>query len=312
VVPWPHPNFDFSGPQSLDQDWWNQGWPVDYAGDFGIKNGTAPDNQASQKLTLNAGQNMTAGASANIGYISPENPQDKVGGFGRILIEQTRQAYNAAHPGEGLPDPAPGQPVWVAYDALRAGDGYGGSDPQNPLLAMRADLIGVNHLPVPGSLIWTAAPDAERKIPNDSTWRTYKIGNFDGFPEKVYMGIGISMDASPAGFGATTGPVTVWIDNVRVIYMAIDPDACAHDPVFDVDDDGDVDHADFGVFQACLTGANDPGGIFSTLFADCQCMDVAGVGGQPDDAIDQQDYAIFDNCATGPAPAVAVDPACDG
>jgi len=82
---------------------------------------------------------------------------------------------------------------------------------------------------------------------------------------------------------------------------------CTHDPVFDVDDDGDVDQADFAAFQTCFTGAGGEG--FESLSVDCQCMDVTGVSGTPDQAIAGDDYGIFEQCASGPG--VPGNDACD-
>ena len=79
--------------------------------------------------------------------------------------------------------------------------------------------------------------------------------------------------------------------------------------MFDVDDDGDVDQLDFGVFQACLTGVGGEG--FETLPIECQCMDR-----QPapypdgDQAISQEEFLIFQRCATGPSIG-GLDPDCD-
>ena len=332
-VPFAHPNYDAYGPESLDDNWWNQGYPADYAGSFQHHNdpGPFPPNFGSQSIVVG---NITTGLrndffskieSANIGYISPEDPQDSVGGgFGRILVEQLRQAY-------ALPAPDPSNSeAYLAYDARRVGDGFGGSDPANPGLAMRADLIGVDHQPVPSSLSVVYRPDSERMIPNDGEWATYIIADLNGVPEKLYLGLGVRLDASSQGFPADmTQTVTVWVDNLRLVYWAvavpevcdngIDDDldgltdcddsdceempactGCQHNPVFDVDDDGDVDHEDFGVLQTCITGTNDPGGVFDTLSEDCKCMDRTGQGGAPDNAVDQQDIAIFEACATGP------------
>jgi hypothetical protein len=82
---------------------------------------------------------------------------------------------------------------------------------------------------------------------------------------------------------------------------------CKHDPVFDVDDDLDVDHEDFGFLQVCFT--DDVGTGFDSLPVDCQCMDLTGPGGTPDNALTQTDYGIFEACASGPG--VIADPACD-
>lgn len=86
---------------------------------------------------------------------------------------------------------------------------------------------------------------------------------------------------------------------------------CSHDPVFDVDDDADVDQADFGVLQACFTGAGDPGRLFDSLSLDCQCMDLTGTNGLPDQAIGPADLLVFMRCYTGPAMSTLLDPGCD-
>ena len=87
--------------------------------------------------------------------------------------------------------------------------------------------------------------------------------------------------------------------------------ACTHDPVFDVDDDGDVDQTDFGVWQLCLTGPDPDALDFFSLPVDCQCMDVSSEAGLPDQAISQDDFRIFKRCATGPALPMRLDQNCD-
>ncbi|GMU21724.1 MAG: hypothetical protein AMXMBFR13_18140 [Phycisphaerae bacterium] len=331
-VPYPFPNMDYFGPQSVDDDWSNGGYPVDYAGDFGIHNdpGPFPPNQASQKFTLPVGQ-FGGQEAAILGYISPADPQVKVSIFGQIDIEALRIAY-------GLPEPAPGTGAYMAVDVRRVGDGTGGTDPQNPGIRMRTDLIAVTHQPVPSDVVGTYEPDETRMIPNDSEWHTYRVASFNKLPEKTYMGVGITMISGTGSYPISiTEPVDVWIDNLRIVYLAVpqpevcdnevdddldglvdcdDSDCagsgictgCFHDPVFDVDDDNDVDQTDFGFFQACYTGAGDPGNVFASLSAECQCMDIAGVSG-PDNAIDQQEFGRFQLCISGPE--LPVDPACD-
>jgi len=75
---------------------------------------------------------------------------------------------------------------------------------------------------------------------------------------------------------------------------------CPHDPVFDFDDDGDVDQDNFGVMQACISGPGSglrPG-------ADCACADW-----DDDLDVDDADLEAFDACASGPA--ITADPTCD-
>jgi hypothetical protein len=66
----------------------------------------------------------------------------------------------------------------------------------------------------------------------------------------------------------------------------------------DFDQDGDVDQADFGWFQACFTG---PGAIQT----DAAC---AGAKLDTDDDVDQDDFTVFRRCLTGPGEIA--DPGC--
>jgi hypothetical protein len=85
------------------------------------------------------------------------------------------------------------------------------------------------------------------------------------------------------------------------------PDLCEacvqHDPFADADGDNDVDQEDFGIFQACFTDTDDPGGAFDPVL--CSCLDQ-----DDDDDVDQQDLLAFELCASGPE--VNAVPSCDG
>ncbi len=73
----------------------------------------------------------------------------------------------------------------------------------------------------------------------------------------------------------------------------------------DADRDGDVDMSDFAAFQACMTGADDPQGIFDGVL--CGCFDRGG--DQPADGdIDASDLSVFVNCLSGEA--IAPPPEC--
>jgi hypothetical protein len=108
------------------------------------------------------------------------------------------------------------------------------------------------------------------------------------------------------------------IKEIDVLPPSADPSPC-HNPVFDVagagpqgdQPDGAVDQEDFAVYQACFTGAGDPGGVFAGLSQVCKCMDVTGNAGVPDQAISQDDFGRFEQCATGPSPSSPVNPNCD-
>lgn len=62
-----------------------------------------------------------------------------------------------------------------------------------------------------------------------------------------------------------------------------------HPPFADFDEDGDVDHDDFGGFQKCVTGPN--GGVP----IGCECFNR-----DSDTDVDEDDFAAFSACVTGP------------
>ena len=84
--------------------------------------------------------------------------------------------------------------------------------------------------------------------------------------------------------------------------FAMTGDPCS-DPFADADDDGDVDQADFAVWQVCLS----PTGPVPTNPEYCRCFDRDGGSGDGD--IDLQDYQAFEQCSSGPG--VPAQPACD-
>ncbi|MDM8006909.1 MAG: hypothetical protein QUV05_12290 [Phycisphaerae bacterium] len=68
---------------------------------------------------------------------------------------------------------------------------------------------------------------------------------------------------------------------------------------FDVDDDGDVDQADFGRFQDCMTTPGD-----RYVRADCWRMDA-----DDDQDVDRDDHDRFEQCGSGPG--ISAAPQCD-
>jgi len=338
----PFPNMDVYGSKSVDQDWANRGWSADFAEDYVIKNGVEPANQASQRFEFRAGQVLDDHEwpfpEVTLGYISPENPQEQVDNWGYMRIEQIRQQYNANHPDTPLPEPILDAPAYLTVDVRRVGDGFGGTDPNNPLLAMYPDSDLLWYQPEPTGLVVTKPDPSTRMIPNDATWHTYRIANFDRYPTKLLMQLRIDLDGTSQGFPATTTQgVQIWLDNLRLVYTAYPfPENCSNGSdddgdgkfdcddedcyftescpcnplvIFDIDNDTDVDQSDFAFLQACLTGPGDPGQIFGSLSAACKCLDVAGTSGVPDFALDQQDLLAFEACASGPGVEAALD--CD-
>ncbi len=75
-----------------------------------------------------------------------------------------------------------------------------------------------------------------------------------------------------------------------------------HVPRFDADDDGDVDQVDFGVWQSCFTGVDDPDGWYDRQV--CGCMNSDG-----DADIDPDDWGAFLACLSGPGIPAPTD--CD-
>ncbi len=76
------------------------------------------------------------------------------------------------------------------------------------------------------------------------------------------------------------------------------------DPFADADEDGDVDHDDFGALQVCYTGSG-----IGPVREGCECFDRPEPT-DPDGDIDQMDLGAFENCASGPG--IQADITCDG
>lgn len=94
---------------------------------------------------------------------------------------------------------------------------------------------------------------------------------------------------------------SVFLDNA---YFAGTDDECdwLHIPVFDVDDDGNVDGDDFDAFKNCATGPHIL--LDEAASQECTCMDR-----DKDGDIDQVDFAAFQVCFSGTNGTA--DPACD-
>jgi len=98
-------------------------------------------------------------------------------------------------------------------------------------------------------------------------------------------------------------PGRSWLD------AAVPPFVPCNAPPADMDGDGDVDQADFAVFQACFTGVGAPyGGLSQT----CACVDLGDDNNDrlpdQDGDIDGFDRTAFENCASGPG--IPANPTC--
>jgi probable HAF family extracellular repeat protein len=72
-----------------------------------------------------------------------------------------------------------------------------------------------------------------------------------------------------------------------------------HTPPQDTDGDGDVDLADFGVFQSCFNGPNRPYALPVGFDNDCKCLDVDPAPNGDGD-LDLADFGKFQSCFNGP------------
>lgn len=89
-----------------------------------------------------------------------------------------------------------------------------------------------------------------------------------------------SLTCTGAG-GTWQGPCTLCVSTTC-------PQPPCPDPVFDADSDGDVDMDDFGAFQRCYTGPDQP------RTAGCHCYDRDN-----NNRVDMGDYEAFKLCASG-------------
>ncbi|GMU20641.1 MAG: hypothetical protein AMXMBFR13_07380 [Phycisphaerae bacterium] len=94
---------------------------------------------------------------------------------------------------------------------------------------------------------------------------------------------------------------TVDLENGRFHLFTAKLDFC-NDPLADIDGDGDVDHEDYGRWQACYTGVGDPRRAYDS--ADCLCFDI-----NKDNDVDEGDFAAFQACHSGPS--ITASPDCD-
>lgn len=92
-------------------------------------------------------------------------------------------------------------------------------------------------------------------------------------------------ETAVAGLDASRFPLTMQDAEATILVLDIQPL-----PKVDFDLDGDVDQADFGRFQACLTGSTIP-------VTAPQCFEAQLDG---DDDVDQADLLLFASCFTGP------------
>lgn len=322
----PNPDVLGGGDGNCEIDWLARGYAADFSADFSV----VDQGFAAQKMVIGNPLfpvTQTPFGSGDFIAISHNNPDDTCCppfNIGAVKFEEKRIA-------QGLPPAKPGTGSRIVAAFRRFGTGF--------CVTSHADTIFNPSSLQPNTLGFSTPAAATRVIADDATYHDISVLEFDGFPESLQMGFRISLGPESC---TPISIVNFHLDNARLIYTADVPDTetdcgdgidndldglidcldsdcsatqactgCAHDPVYDVDDDGDVDHEDFGIFQTCFTGTGDPGGVFAGLSEDCRCMDTTGPGNAPDNAVDQQDFGKFQACATGPEPAAPALLSCD-
>jgi hypothetical protein len=96
--------------------------------------------------------------------------------------------------------------------------------------------------------------------------------------------------------GGDNGLKAMHVDAVRNTFVP--PPPC-NTPPQDADGDGDVDLADFSLFQACFNGPNRPYALPPGFDNDCKCMDVEPAPNGDAD-LDLADFSKFQSCFNGP------------
>ncbi|HRR83688.1 MAG TPA: hypothetical protein P5316_01645 [Phycisphaerae bacterium] len=239
-----------------------------------------------------------------------------------LLIDHTSYACGLHWRGNG----SAVDPVWrpgVLQELERNG---GVHDPPNPPSTVQ---LGPEEYDAPYNVAYHVFRMTGVEIVGDggAKERVVKI-YVDERPNPVITVSGTkSAGADGLGFGATNALSWqhVWFDWItgtnagafapgeevscigRSLYLGGRYDPC-NEVFADADGDGDVDQADFAVFQLCYTGMD--GGVLTDPDY-CQCFDRRNNDNSPgqDNDVDSFDLAAFEDCASGPG--VPADPECD-
>jgi hypothetical protein len=339
-----HPDCDVFGNDSLDHQWRNNGWATDMFGDNTIHS----QGYASQAFSIGSLPGIACtnpsstvfgdGAMIWIDYDNQENPSCASG-----VTSGQKFDFEAARIAQGLPVPAPGQPGHFVL-SVRRDDVQGDGDTSDVTTTIWMDMSSLSTGStdtVVKAPVLPVAPDT----PPDEGWQDV-IVNTIANAETVYltkakMNLLVGLGPIGASVSCALGErVTVRVDDIRYVYTGMVPDAetdcangidddmdglidcadvadcngtaacpCNRVLTFDTDFDGDVDQADFAVFQACVTGPGPDNPLFASLSALCKCLDRTGPGGEKDNAIDQSDLNAFEQCASGPG--VPAETGCD-
>ena len=159
----------------------------------------------------------------------------------------------------------------------------------NPDLAdFTASIVIDGEVPPESSLTVDLVDLANAESPSPE-WNDGYVRLAVDYAGPVQSSIGVRFETfSGAGDPAWGPPIgIITFDDVELITTV----PFCPNPFADADIDGDVDHDDFGVLQACITDSDFAG----ELPSECRCLDW-----DDDGAIYQPDIAAFEDCATAP------------
>jgi hypothetical protein len=163
--------------------------------------------------------------------------------------------------------------------------GVGGSVDTGPVTGAAGSSVGTENVTL--ALTWTE-PSTSLVLWYDPT---------DGSVKLDVNGAEVAAHTQGAATGGTVNGLYVWTSNsdgLAADQMGVQSGAFAcNTPSHDIDGDGDVDLADFLVFQGCFNGPNRP--TLTGTFPSCACFDT-----ESDFDVDLVDFLSFQACFNGP------------
>jgi hypothetical protein len=284
-----HPDCDYFGNGSLDLNWRNQGWPADMWGDSAVRS----QGWASQAFAIGSLNSIpcTNPSSASFGswdhiwidYDNQANPSCATG-----VTTGQKFDFEAARLARGLPPPAPGQPAHFVVSVRRA-DVQGTGDTSDVTTKVWMDLSSLSPSGSTDTPVLVSVPPVAPETPADQGWQDAIVSNTSAFLTLGKMNLLVDLGPQGAFVDCNQGErVTVWVDDLRYVYTGLVPDAetnCADG--IDNDMDGLTDCAD----TADCNGD-----------AACPCNQTIVFDTDFDLDVDQLDFAVFQQCVTGPGP----------
>jgi len=327
-----HPDCDVFGPQSLDHEWRNMGFPADmYCDNWEPAQGFAAQAFALGDVFGNQANNHSASkfGAGDLIWIDYDNTASPTCGS----TSSTRFEFEAARVARGLPPADPTAPAYFII-SVRRDDFAGDGDTSDITTRIWMDLAGL-----PSGT--TDTPVQVDVLPGTG-WQDVIVNTTSQFLDRARLNVLVSLGPEGGFVDATLGEkVVIKVDNLRYVYTGLAPDnetdcgngidedgdglvdcedadclgdvhcACNMVLAFDTDIDGDVDMLDFAFFQRCITVGGPNNVHFESLPGDCKCLDLTGPAGVKDNSVDQYDLVMMLGCASGaeiPADASCDDP----